>query len=119
MGVGQKDGMGGKLGRLSELVRCPQDPQGLPLHREPALLRDVHPPGDRSQQHRPGGRGPRPDQLRAQQSACTGAVCQPPRYPGALFSQSLPFQHYSELKKLPRGREGLKKLPSPVPRSKV
>lgn len=27
---------------------APQHPQGLPLHREPALLRDVHPPGDRS-----------------------------------------------------------------------
>ena len=93
MGVGLTDGMGGKRGRLSGLIHCPQDPQGLPLHCEPALLRDVHPPGDRSQQHRPGSRGPRPDQLRAQQSACTGALCQPPWYPDTPLSQSLPFQH--------------------------
>lgn len=42
---------------------CSQDPASVPLHRQPALLRDGHPHRHRSQQHCPGSRRPRPSRI--------------------------------------------------------
>lgn len=56
--------------RLTSQAVSLQGAEGLPLHRELALLRDVHPSGDRRQQHCPCSRGSCPHQLRPQQSDC-------------------------------------------------